>query len=219
MILMFYKTIEEYERELKEMEIELEETKEYIKKHPEKLGTQGNYKTMKYLYKVFKEDKINFINDVTTFNLKLHGESLIQPISIQNLNSLNIKFNETTNSAITLLKNKTISSEELLNKSISKGSYNIIFAFSNPTEEDVKRTSPRKRGLMKIFNFINCGDDIEKLKKEAGPNGNEVLKSYKEFLAEIIKHNADFTLDTEMGTVKAGLTLEQCRNICENLNV
>ena len=73
--------------------------------------------------------------------------------------------------------------------------------------------------MLKIFDFINCGDDIEKLKKEAGRDGHGALLSYKEFLAEIVKHNADFTLDTEMGTVKAGLTLEQCKNICENLNV
>ena len=60
---------------------------------------------------------------------------------------------------------------------------------------------------------------VEKLKNEAGPNGHEALISYKEFLEEIVKHNADFTLDTELETVKAGLTLEQCKNICENLNV
>ena len=77
----------------------------------------------------------------------------------------------------------------------------------------------RKKGLMKIFDFINCKDNIEKLKNEAGPNGHEALISYKEFLEEIVKHNADFTLDTELETVKAGLTLEQCKNICENLNV
>ena len=72
---------------------------------------------------------------------------------------------------------------------------------------------------MNIFDFINCKDNIDKLKKEAGPNGCEALKSYKEFLEEIVKNNADFTRDTERGTVKAGLTLQQCKNICENLNI
>lgn len=99
------------------------------------------------------------------------------------------------------------------------GSYKITFAFKNPTEEDVKRTSPRKKGLLKIFDFIKCKDNIEKLKKEAGSEGLEVLKSYKNFLAEIVKLNADFTLDTELGSVKAGLTFEECENICKNLNI
>ena len=83
----------------------------------------------------------------------------------------------------------------------------------------VKRTSPRKKGLLKLFNFIKCGDDIEKLKKEAGPKGNKALNKYKEFLQEIIKHDGDFTLDTEYETLKAGLTLEQSKFICENLNI
>ncbi len=34
-----------------------------------------------------------------------------------------------------------------------------------------------------------------------------------------MKNNADFTLNTNIETVKAGLTLEQSKNIYENLNV
>ena len=135
------------------------------------------------------------------------------------MHSLGNEFNNAKNYATNLLKVNCTSQEDLLINEISKGSYNIKFSFPNPTEEDVKRTSPRKKGLLKIFDFINCGDNVEKLKKEAGSNGNEVLKSYKGFLEEIVKNNADFTLDTEMGTVKAGLTLQQCKNICQNLNI
>lgn len=72
---------------------------------------------------------------------------------------------------------------------------------------------------MKIFDFIKCGDDIEKLKKEAGPDGKEALKVYRDFLKEIVNVNSDFTLDTEKGTLKAGLTLQQCKNICKNLKI
>lgn len=133
--------------------------------------------------------------------------------------SLSLKFNTAKNSTINLIDMNFTTPEDLLIEKISKGSYNITFSFPNPTEEDVKRTSSRKKGLMKIFDFINCGENIEKLKKEAGPNGNEALIKYKEFICEIIKNNADFTLDTEMGTLKCSLTLQQCKNICENLNV
>lgn len=57
------------------------------------------------------------------------------------------------------------------------------------------------------------------MKKEAGSEGIEALKRYKKFLNEIVKNEADFTLDTEKGNLKAGLTLQQCKNICENLNI
>lgn len=45
------------------------------------------------------------------------------------------------------------------------------------------------------------------------------MRKYKEFIGEIVKNEVDFTLDTEKGTLKADLTLEQCRNIYQNLNI
>ena len=214
---MLFNTIEGYDKELKDMKQELEETKEYLKEHPEKHGTRGNYETMKYLYDLFNKDKISFIIDINEFNLKLLNLSDI--LSIKTADRLNESFNEITVSTTNLLDNNSNYQEELLLRCISEGSYKITFGFPNPTEDDVLRKSPRKKGLMKIFDFINCGDDIEELKRQAGPNGREALLAYKKFLAEIVKNEADFTLDTEMGTVKAGLTLQECKNICENLNI
>ena len=72
---------------------------------------------------------------------------------------------------------------------------------------------------MKVFDLMNSGDDIEKLKSIAGPDGQEALIAYQEFLTEIVKLNSDFTLDTEMENVKSSLSFQQCKNICENLNV
>lgn len=217
MINMLFSTLEEYNKELNDMENEIEETENYLKKHPEKHGTRGNFETMKYLYDLFSKDKIDFIVNVNNFNLKLSKET--KAIPLNSLNNLNSKLNETTIFSTNLLENKINYQEKLLVKEISQGSYKITYAFPNPTEDDVKRISPRKKGLLKIFDFINCKDDIEKLKKEAGPNGREALLSYKEFLAEIVKLETGFTLDTEMGTVEAGLTLQQCKNICQNLNI
>ena len=139
--------------------------------------------------------------------------------SIWNMYLLSSEFNNTKDSLMDLVNINSIAHENLLVEEISKGFYTIKFSFPNPTEDDMLRKSPRKKGLMKIFDFINCGDDIEKLKNEAGPNGHEALMAYRKFLAEIVKNEADFTLDTEMGSVKAGLTLQQCKNICEKLNI
>lgn len=215
---MKLETLEDFDRELEDMEKSLAEMEEYIEKHPERLGTQGNYETYKYVYNVFKNDKQDFIKDLNMINLNLKNKSVHKGIEITNFNTLTNNFYKTEKSTTTLL-NSSFNSEELLVKGISEGSYNITFAFANPTEDDVKRLSARKKGLLKIFDFINCGDDIEKLKKEAGPNGQEALSAYKEFLAEIVKNDADFTLDTEKGSLKAGLTLDECKNICENLNI
>ena len=213
------RTLENYDKELRDLETLFVEIEEYLKEHPESQGTAGNYETLKYVYNIHKENREKFICNVNVINLRLIDEDVNNGVSVKNMTSLSTKFNKTENLAANLLEESSNFNEDLLMAGISKGSYKITFAFQNPTEDDVKRTSLRKRGLMKIFEFIECGDNIEKLKKSAGPEGQEALHAYHEFLVEIVKLDCDFTLDTEMGTVKAGLTLQQCKNICENLNV
>lgn len=216
---MKFETIEDYDDYLNGIQKDLDEIGKYLKEHPESLGTKGNYETLESLYDIYTNNKLEFIQKLNEINLKLEGNQLNNPLSLKNMYSLGNKFNNAKNSTINLLEVNFVSNEDLLIEEISKGSYNIKFSFPNPTEEDVKRTSPRKKALMKIFDFINCGDDIEKLKKEAGNNGKEALMNYKEFIKEIVKNKADFTLDTEKGNVKSSLTLKQCKNICENLNI
>ncbi|MBE6508562.1 MAG: hypothetical protein E7Z77_04015 [Methanobrevibacter sp.] len=214
---MKFKTLEDYDNYLENLEKELKDIDEYLKEHPEKQGSRGNYETIKYIHDIYKNNKLKFIQSVNEINLKLGGNQINNPLSIEDVYLLGNEFNNTKKSTMTLLEVNPISNEDLFVEEISKGFYNIKFSFPNPNENDVKRISLRKKGLMKIFDFINCGDDIEKLKREAGPEGREALIAYRKFLTEIVKNKADFTLDTEMGNIKAGLTLRQCENICENL--
>lgn len=215
---MRFKTLEEFDKELDEMEKDLHDMESYLKNHPEKFGTKGNYETYRYAYNILKEDRIIFIEKVNTLNLKLTGKLINGSLNVNDFTQITNKINEIQNLTTNLLFENNIN-EDLLVKELSEWSYKITFAFPNPTEEDVKRKTPRKKGLLKIFDFIRCGEDIEKLKKEAGPKGNRALIKYKEFLQEIIKLDADFTLDTECGNLNAGLSVEQCIKICENLNV
>ena len=215
---MLFKTIEEFNKELTEMQNEIDDTEEYLKKDPKEYGTRGNFKTMKELYEIFKQDKINFINDLNDMDLKLKGDELRTPLLLPDMYSLGNAFTM-ANHSVTNLLTETNLNEELTVKEVSLGSYNIKFAFQNPTEDDVTRKSPRKQGLVKLFDYIKCGEDIEKLKKEAGPDGKDSLIAYRNFLKEIVENHADFTLSTEKGTLKAGLALEQSKFLCENLNI
>jgi len=47
---MVFDTLEDYDKELNEMETDLSEMEAYLQKHPESFGTQGNYETYKYVY-------------------------------------------------------------------------------------------------------------------------------------------------------------------------
>lgn len=58
---MKFETIEDYDNYLDELEKELKDIDEYLKKHPEKQGTQGNYETIKYVYDIYKNNKFKFI--------------------------------------------------------------------------------------------------------------------------------------------------------------
>ncbi len=206
-------TLEDYDRELTKMENLLTKMESYIEEHPERLGYAGNYETLKYVYGIIVQERAEYVQELSDIYLHLNGKSIENGVPISNLNHLNNRLNETEN---LLTKNK---SDNLMVKSISEGSYKIQFAFKDPNDDDVKRISPRKKGLLKLFRFIECGDDVEKLKKEAEPENIEALKKYKEFIGEIVKNEVDFTLDTEKGNLKAGLTLQQCKNICKNLNI
>lgn len=216
---MRYETLEEYNEELNEMESSLAEMEEYLEEHPEKFGTRGNYETYKYVYNIYKNEKMEFLNEINEINIHLKGSSLINKLTLNNFDNLQKRFNDVENSTGKLLENSENLNEKLKMTSITEGSYKITFAFENPSDEDVLRTSLRKRGLLKLIDLINCGDDIEKLKIQAGPKGKETLIAYKKFLEEIIKFNADFTLDTEKGNIRTALILQQSKNICENLNI
>lgn len=204
--------LEDYDRELNSMKNTLRKMEAYIEEHPERLGYAGNYKTLKIVHDIISQEREEYVQELTDFYLDLEGKSIENGMAISNLNNLNTSFNETEN----LLAGDF---DDLMVKSISKESFKIRFGFKNPTDDDVKRLSPRKKGLLKLFKFIECGDDVEKLRKEAGSEDIEGLRKYKEFIGEIVKNEVDFTLDTEKGTLKADLTLEQCRNIYQNLNI
>lgn len=216
---MRYETLEEYNKELDEMEKSLAEMEEYLEKHPEKFGTRGNYETYKYVYNIFKNEKVEFLKEINEINLHLKGSSLINELTLNNFDNLQKRFNDVENSTGKLLEKTGNLNEKLKMTSITEGSYKITFAFENPNDEDLLRKSPRKKGLLKLIDLINCGDDIEKLKIQAGKNGKETLIAYKKFLEEIIKFHADFTLDTEKGNIRTALILQQSKNICENLNI
>ena len=205
-------TLEDYDREITKMENLLVKMDAFIKEHPERLGYAGNRKTLKIVHDIIVQEREEYVRELSDIYLHLNGKSIENGVIISKLNNLSRKFNETDN---LLSKNYN----DLTVKSITEGSYKIQFAFQNPNDDDVKRISPRKKGLLKLFRFIECGDDVEKLKKEAGSEDIEALCKYKEFINEIVENEVDFTLDTEKGTLKAGLTLEQCKNICKNLNI
>ena len=54
---MVFETLEDYNKELKNIRVLLSEMEEYMKTHPEKIGYANNYKTLKHVYKLIECEK------------------------------------------------------------------------------------------------------------------------------------------------------------------
>lgn len=128
---MKYKTIEKYNEELKEMEEHLGKMESYIEKHPESLGTQGNYETYKQIYNFFKEDKSEFINQTNIINLILNGKLIRKGLEMERLSNLSNHFNNTTN-IVTILVENDFHTENLLVKGISPDPIRLHMDFRIP---------------------------------------------------------------------------------------
>ena len=103
---MKFETIEDYDDYLNGILKDLDEIEEYLKEHPESQGTKGNYETIKYVYDIYKNNRLEFIKTLSEINLNLYGNEMNNPLSLNNMYSLGKKFNNTKNSTMTLLESK-----------------------------------------------------------------------------------------------------------------
>ncbi len=57
---MFFKTIKEYDEELKDIEDMLNDMEKRIELYPDRVLTKGNYRTLKEIYNIILNDKMIF---------------------------------------------------------------------------------------------------------------------------------------------------------------
>lgn len=54
---MRFKTVADYDNEIKRIDEILDNFKEYIENYPEKIGVQGNYELLKYIREELKKER------------------------------------------------------------------------------------------------------------------------------------------------------------------
>lgn len=99
------------------METDLSEMEAYLQKHPDKFGTQGNYETYKYVYDIYKNDKIRFIEEINHIHLRLNNEQN-NILNVTELNKVSNNFNQTEFLTTNLLSETTPNNEDLIVKEI-----------------------------------------------------------------------------------------------------
>lgn len=114
---MVFDTLEDYDKELNEMETDLSEMEAYLQKHPDKFGTQGNYETYKYVYDIYKNDKIRFIEEINHIHLRLNNEQN-NILNVTELNKVSNNFNQIEFLTTNLLSETTPNNEDLIVKEI-----------------------------------------------------------------------------------------------------
>lgn len=109
-----FKTIEEYDMHIKDIENKLVEFKNFVNNHPEKLGVQNNYKLLITLRDELKNEKSKFISELDLLENKINSSNQTKEDSL-NVSSVPIK-TENINVHISGKKiiNSTISSKLLI---------------------------------------------------------------------------------------------------------
>ena len=70
-----FKTIEEYDMHIKDIENKLVEFKNFVNNHPEKLGVQNNYKLLITLRDELKNEKSKFISELDLLENKINSSN------------------------------------------------------------------------------------------------------------------------------------------------
>ncbi len=96
---MGFKTIEEYNEDVKDMEENLKKMEELIEKHSDKKCLQGNYETYKYAYDILKKDRMRFIDTVNLINLQFDDDLEKGGLTITEFYNLTTNFNKLINLA------------------------------------------------------------------------------------------------------------------------
>lgn len=237
---MRFKTIDEYDKYINDLNSKLFKFKKFVDEHPEKIGVQGNYNAIKYVRDELIEEREMFIKNHEEFlsengfeqlNLHFSGEviknhsmpSLILIPLIQKITDLNYALVRSLKEGPTSMGkfSQDFKYDFGLNvKPFGVGSFNIIFepqifANNQTTLEDTWN----KKAFDKLFEILNCEDDIDKLSNVHDSIGTYSIVKYREFLNVLYSKELDVTFEEKgRGNAKFILKSENAKKIYNSLN-
>lgn len=237
---MRFKTIDEYDEHIDELNRKLFKFKSYVEDHPEKIGVQGNYKAIKDVRDELIEEREllkmkheTFLkeNGFEEWNLHFSGNAIknhsmpstiLIPI-IQKITDLNYALVRSLKEgpAAEGKFSQEFKDDYCLNiKPFAVGSFNLIFEpkiFSdNQTTFD---DSWNKQAFDKLFEILNCGDNQDKLMDIHESIGTYCIVKYRELLNIIYSKELDVVFE-EKGRGNSKFTLKKghAKNIYNSLN-
>lgn len=206
---MKFKTIEEYDVHINDLNKKLRKFKKYVDEHPEKIGVQGNYKAIKHIrdelvnernhaMDLIQKDELNIhLNGKIIKNHSLPSDVLIH--IIQKVTKLNYALIRSIKEGPDVVGKFTqdFKNEFCLNvKPFGVGSFNIIFEpnlFSD-YQSNFKDTFNEKAFDL-LFEILNCGDDLDRLRSIHDSIGTYSIVKYRELLNIVYSNELDVTFE------------------------
>lgn len=197
---MSFKTIEEYDDELREMESRLDGMEERIKEHPERKGIALNYKSFKQLYDIVSNDReeyLRMVEENTDFHVSNDGN---RDFSLPLMSEIVGCINSFTFSVADWLKRARNLECDLFFPVVKVSSGSLHLSFSMGDEKtDLREVRLNQDLFNTLFDVFECSDeDIPGLRKRLD---GKSLASYRDFLNMLIKHNLDITLENSSRSV------------------
>ncbi len=217
---MRFKTIEEYNAEIYDIDKKLNKYENYVENHPEKIGVQGNYKLLKHIKDELIKERNQFLPFIQREELNIHlNGDIIKNHSVPSTVLIPImqKVIDLNYSLVRSIKegpdvvgkfSKEFKDDFCLNvKAFEAGSFNIIFEPSVFSDKQVIfKDTFNKKAFNLFFEMLKCGDDLDRLNEIHDSIGTYSIVKYRELLNIIYSEELDILFE-EKGSTKSKFRL------------
>ena len=227
---MRFKTIEEYDKHINDLNHDLKKFKKYVEAHPEKIGVQGNYNALKYLREELVIERNQFKNIICDeeFNIHISGED-IKNHSISS--SLLIEFIKKYEDLNLFIAGALKFGKDRINKINTKFRYDFgfnvkpfsvgsfVITFTPKVYEDNQTTlthSLNKQSFDKLCEFISYGENLDELKKQSEILGIAPIIKYRELLGVISKSKIEVSMNDKRNN-KSSISSNKAKQIYNSL--
>lgn len=229
---MIFKTIEDYDDKINEINQKINKYSEYVKLHPEKVGVKGNIKTLTHVRDELIKEKDQSLQLIPTeeLNVNIEGKivknhslpsTILLPIlhNIIDLNYALVRALKEGPNAVGKISQE-FKDEFCLNiKPFGVGSFNIIFEpsiFSD--KQTLFKNTLNKKAFDLFFKILKCENDLNKLSEIHEDIGTYSIVKYRELLKNIYSKELDVTFEEKSkNSYKFFLGNNEAKNIYNSL--
>lgn len=207
---MIFKTIEEYDDKINELNEKINNYEQFVEAHPERKGVKGNIKTLKFVRHelIVERNKLSPLITNEEINLHVSGD-LIKNHSIPSSVLINLieTYEDFIVTAAGALKFGVDRMDKLIDSTFKKEfGYNIkpfsagsfMITFSPKSFEDNQTSlvhSLNKQSFDKLCDVINCGENMDSLMEQSKFIGTSSIVKYKDFMKVVSTNSLDITFN------------------------